>query len=34
VEIIQAYNAELRGCANYYSLAIDVKQVLNRLEYL
>jgi RNA-directed DNA polymerase len=34
VEIIQAYNAELRGFANYYSLAIDVKQVLNRLEYL
>jgi group II intron reverse transcriptase/maturase len=34
VEIIQAYNAELRGFANYYSLAVDVKQVLNRLEYL
>jgi Type II intron maturase len=34
VEIIQAYNAELRGFANHYSLATDVKQVLNRLEYL
>jgi RNA-directed DNA polymerase len=34
VEIIQAYNAELRGLANYYSRAIDVKQALNRLEYL
>jgi group II intron reverse transcriptase/maturase len=34
VEIIQAYNAERRGCAHYDSLATDVKQVLNRLEYL
>jgi group II intron reverse transcriptase/maturase len=34
VEIIQAYNAELRGFANYYSLATDVKQMLNRLEYI
>jgi group II intron reverse transcriptase/maturase len=34
VEIIQAYNAELRGLANYYSLATDVKRGLNRLEYL
>jgi group II intron reverse transcriptase/maturase len=34
VEIIQAYNAELRGFANYYSLATDVKQILNRLEFI
>jgi Type II intron maturase len=34
VEIIQAYNAELRGFATYYSLATDVKQILNRLEYI
>jgi len=34
VEIIQAYNAEFRGFATYYSLATDVKQTLNRLEYL
>jgi Type II intron maturase len=34
VAIIRAYNAELRGLANYYSLATDVKQGLNRREYL
>jgi hypothetical protein len=34
VEIIQAYNAGLRGLAHYYSLAADVKQALNQLEYL
>jgi RNA-directed DNA polymerase len=34
VEIIQAYNAELRGFANYYSLATDVKQILTRLEFI
>ena len=33
VAIIQADNAELRGVANYYRLAVDVQQVLNRLEY-
>jgi group II intron reverse transcriptase/maturase len=33
-EIIGAYNAELRGLANYYALAKDAKQKLNRLEYL
>ena len=34
VEIVLAYNAELRGFANYYALARDVKFKLNRLEYL
>ena len=34
VEIIQAYNAELRGFANDYSLATDVKQRLDRLAYI
>ena len=33
-EIIGTYNAELRGLANYYALANDGKQKLNRLEYL
>lgn len=33
-EIIGTYNAELRGLANYYALAKDTKQKLNRLEYL
>src|SRR6266508_371905 len=33
-EIIGTYNAELRGLANYYALAKDAKQKLNRLEYL
>lgn len=34
VEIVLAYNAELRGFANYYALARDVKFKLNRLEFL
>ncbi len=34
VEIVLAYNAELRGFANYYALAKDVKYKLNRLEFL
>lgn len=34
VEIVLAYNAELRGFANYYALARDVKSKLNRLEFL
>jgi RNA-directed DNA polymerase len=29
-----AYNAEMRGLANYYRLAWDVKRALNRLYYL
>jgi RNA-directed DNA polymerase len=33
-EIITTYNAELRGLANYYSLAKDVKSKLHKLEYL
>jgi group II intron reverse transcriptase/maturase len=34
VEIIHRYNAELRGFANYYSLAKDVKAKMGRLEYM
>jgi len=34
VEIVNTYNAELRGFANYYSLACDVKRKLARLVYL
>ena len=34
VEIMHAYHAEVRGFANYYSRATEVKQPLNRLEYL
>lgn len=34
VEIAHAYNAELRGFANYYALASDVKRKLNKAEYL
>ena len=34
VEIIETYNAELRGLSNYYSIADDVKGKLNRLQYL
>jgi RNA-directed DNA polymerase len=34
VEIVNTYNAELRGFANYYSLACDVKSKLARLIYL
>lgn len=33
-EIIYTYNAELRGLANYYALADDVKRKLSKLEYL
>jgi Type II intron maturase len=33
-EIVLAYNAELRGFANYYALARDVKFKLNRLEFI
>lgn len=33
-EIVVTYNAELRGFANYYALAWDVKRKLSRLEYL
>ena len=33
-EIILTYNAELRGLANYYCLASDVKQKLSKLEYM
>ncbi len=34
VEIAAAYNAELRGFANYYALACDVKYKLKKAEYL
>jgi group II intron reverse transcriptase/maturase len=34
VEIILAYNAELRGVANYYSLAEDVKEKLSPLAWM
>ena len=34
LEIISTYNAELRGLANYYCLANDVKMKLGKLEYL
>lgn len=34
VEIILAYNAELRGFANYYALADDVKRKLNKAAYM
>lgn len=34
LEIVTAFNAELRGFANYYSLARDVKQELNSMCYL
>lgn len=33
-EIVVTYNAELRGFANYYALAWDVKRKLSRLEFL
>jgi group II intron reverse transcriptase/maturase len=33
-EIVAAYNAEMRGLANYYCLAYDVKTALNKLHYL
>ena len=34
VEIISTYNAELRGIANYYCLASNVKRELSKLEYM
>jgi group II intron reverse transcriptase/maturase len=34
VEIVLAYNAELRGFANYYALADDVKRKLNKAAYM
>ena len=34
LEIIETYNAELRGLANYYELARDVKKDLAKLQYL
>jgi group II intron reverse transcriptase/maturase len=33
-EIILAYNAELRGLANYYTLALGVRRQMNKLAYL
>jgi len=33
-EIILTYNSELRGLANYYALAYDVKDKLSRLNYM
>ncbi len=33
-EIILAYNAELRGLANYYALATGVKTVMNKLAWI
>ncbi len=33
-EIILAYNAELRGLANYYALALNAKRDMNKLAYL
>jgi group II intron reverse transcriptase/maturase len=33
-EIILAYNAELRGVANYYALALNAKSEMNKLAYL
>lgn len=34
VEIVTAYNSEIRGFANYYILANNVKHELNRVAYL
>ena len=34
VEIISTYNAELRGIANYYAMAKNVKTKLNKLFYM
>lgn len=33
-EIILAYNSELRGLANYYALALNMKRELNKVERL
>jgi hypothetical protein len=34
LDIVSTYNAELRGLANYYAMACDVKQKLNKLQYI
>lgn len=34
VEIIETYNAEKRGLANYYALANDMKYKLHKLDYI
>jgi RNA-directed DNA polymerase len=34
VELVHIYNAELRGFANYYALASDVKRKLNKLQMI
>ncbi len=34
IEIIETYNAELRGLANYYNLAGSMKKQLGKLQYL
>lgn len=34
VEIVDVYNSELRGFANYYAIARDVKPKLRKLEFL
>jgi RNA-directed DNA polymerase len=34
VEIIETYNAELRGLANYYNLAGNMKKQLGKIQYL
>lgn len=34
IEIVDVYNSEMRGFANYYALARDVKINLRKLEYL
>jgi group II intron reverse transcriptase/maturase len=33
-EIVLAYNAELRGLANYYALALGVRRQMNKLAYV
>jgi len=33
-EIILAYNGELRGLANYYALAHDVKRDMGKLAFI
>ncbi len=34
LEIVSTYNAEMSGLANYYALAYDAKQKLNKLQYI
>jgi len=34
LEIVSTYNAEFQGLANYYALAHDAKQKLNKLQYI